>query len=666
MSVPSHACAVRGPIWGDRGRGGAAAAEGRRLGAGFPNRGQARAVLRCGAPRSRARAAGYTAAVVADAEETVGFGQKRAQHEGAAHQVRNWVRLTFDCNDRCVFCLDADTHDGRIRGRAEVKAQILDGRRKGAERLILSGGEPTMHPDFVEFVRLGRSAGYSRVQTVTNGRMFAYREFLTRAIDAGLGEITFSIHGPDAKIHDALVGVKGAFDEEIAGLRHALDDGRVIVNIDVCVMRANVRHLPEMLRRFTAMGVREFDLLQVIPFGRAYREGKDTLFYDLEQARPWLLEAFAYARLPDMHVWLNRFPVEHLEGFEELIQDPYKLGDEVRGRKEEYTRWLDEGIPLSCREPDRCRHCYVRRLCDHLDGVRETTARNRFETVRVDTRWEAQLPEAFGGDPASAERVEAARRLPVLGAARAGPVAKLDLSTRIAESGARTAWIVAPDLAAAMASLATMPTVSHVVLELDDLRGVAEALVDGRLQGRVLAGIRTASVALTEAALLIEGEHEVLAAIGGSLAAWLELQPVWPRRLALVQPSYDLASDASARDVDLPAFVATMRARFEDFDAVPIDGAPVCLTGRAPRRSPPTLDTAMLAPAGGLEIFRYARRFVHGHDRVKSLRCRGCVHVGECEGVHVNWVRAHGFAPLQPVGVADGPRELRAGVEHTR
>ena len=136
-------------------------------------------------------------------------GTKIVQHEEAAHERRNWVRLTFDCNDRCVFCLDAHTHDGTVRAREEIKQQILDGRRKGAERLILSGGEPTIHPDFVDFVRLGRLAGYRKVQTVTNGRMFAYGEFLRRSLDAGLGEITFSIHGPNAKIHDALVGTRG-------------------------------------------------------------------------------------------------------------------------------------------------------------------------------------------------------------------------------------------------------------------------------------------------------------------------------------------------------------------------------------------------------------------------------------------------------------------------
>lgn len=103
---------------------------------------------------------------------------KIVEHEEAAHEKRNWVRLTYDCNDRCIFCLDSHTHDGTNRDCEEIRAQILDGRRKGAQRLILSGGEPTIHPDFVKFVKLGNLAGYRKVQTVTNGRLFAYPDFL--------------------------------------------------------------------------------------------------------------------------------------------------------------------------------------------------------------------------------------------------------------------------------------------------------------------------------------------------------------------------------------------------------------------------------------------------------------------------------------------------------
>jgi hypothetical protein len=48
---------------------------------------------------------------------------KVSDHEAAAHQRSNWVRLTFDCNDRCIFCLDSHTHDGTIRAPAEVKSR---------------------------------------------------------------------------------------------------------------------------------------------------------------------------------------------------------------------------------------------------------------------------------------------------------------------------------------------------------------------------------------------------------------------------------------------------------------------------------------------------------------------------------------------------------------
>ena len=59
---------------------------------------------------------------------------KLAEHEEAAHDKRNWVRLTYDCNNGCIFCLDSQAHDGDMRDRNEIKEQILDGRKKGATR----------------------------------------------------------------------------------------------------------------------------------------------------------------------------------------------------------------------------------------------------------------------------------------------------------------------------------------------------------------------------------------------------------------------------------------------------------------------------------------------------------------------------------------------------
>lgn len=599
---------------------------------------------------------------------------KIAEHEAAAHEKRNWVRLTFDCNDHCVFCLDSHTHTGEMRDREEVKRQILDGRRSGATRLILSGGEPTIHPQFVDFVRLGRLAGYRKIQTVTNGRRFAYGDFLRRSLDAGLSEITFSIHGPNAKVHDALVGTKGAWEEEMKGLRGALDDGRPVVNVDVVINRANVRHLPEMLRLFTELGVKEFDLLQVVPFGRAFTDGRDTLFYDLAEARPYLQEALAYSRRPDLHLWLNRFPPQHLEGYEHLIQDPYKLTDEIRGRKEEFARLLEAGEWLDCRQPERCRHCYLERLCDTLDGALDGLERRAFSIVRVDLGWEEQQSPVFGGDPASGKRarrdaaataalaasgdapeeapdpavarVKGKRALPVLSWPVRRPPGTLD--DALAEARPEALWVVAPDLARVRGELAKLPLLPSLELELDDWSGVEEALVDGRLDGRPLRRATARRASDAARLLAIDAPFEVVLELRRENEAFLLGLAAAPPRLALRQPTYERVTEAKANDLDLRAFFA----RFPH--AVPVEGVPACLLGRAPRGRPPVLDTAMMEPSGRLEIFRYARRYLLEHYRTKSLRCRGCAEDARCDGLHVNQVRAHGYAQLQPIGAAQG------------
>ncbi|KIG14435.1 Radical SAM domain heme biosynthesis protein [Enhygromyxa salina] len=616
---------------------------------------------------------------------------KEVEKEDAAHQKRNWVRLTFDCNDHCVFCLDAHTHNGTNRSREEVKAQILDGRRKGAERLILSGGEPTIHPDFVQFVKLGRLAGYKKIQTVTNGRLFGYKEFITRSIDAGLGEITFSIHGVNARIHDALVGSKGAFEQEVRGLQNALDDGRVIVNIDVCVNRGNVKTLPDLLEKFTNMGVYEYDLLHVIPFGNAYTEGKETLFYDLEEMRPYLLKAFEYSKRPNMHIWLNRFPVPHLEGYENLIQDPYKLNDEIRGRKEEYELLIDHGVPLDCRNPHRCSHCYLEPICDELEDVRATVAESKFEVIRYDTEWDAAQGAVFGGDPASAERSKTRRkmvemlaeaegdgsqiaseaaaaafgipqdqvehrklRLPLLGVGPGSAYKKPEyppLPTQIERAGAVSLWLVSPDLEHAQADAARIDSLfagtTQLELQLQNYAGVAEALAKSpTLFGKQVTRVIVRTAADAEAMLAVDADFEVCVELSKHVEPWLlevAAREQAPARLALRQPTYERQTESGELDLDLPVF-------FSQFQhAVPVDDVPSCVIGRPARTRREQLDTSMMNLQGKLEIFRYIKRYIMDRYWRKSLRCKTCIYTQDCRGMHISYIRAHGFALMQPV-----------------
>lgn len=80
------------------------------------------------------------------------------------------VLFTPGCNLRCPFC-----HNWRLvlepRGpflREEQALQILESRRRFVDAVVLTGGEPTMHPDVPQFLKTLRERGFT-LKIDTNG-----------------------------------------------------------------------------------------------------------------------------------------------------------------------------------------------------------------------------------------------------------------------------------------------------------------------------------------------------------------------------------------------------------------------------------------------------------------------------------------------------------------
>jgi MoaA/NifB/PqqE/SkfB family radical SAM enzyme len=552
--------------------------------------------------------------------------EKILHRESSAVEKRNWIRLTSLCNNRCSFCLDSDAHNGTVTGVMDVKAQILSGKKNGATRLILSGGEPTIHPNYVDFIKFGKALGYRRIQTVTNGRMFAYKDFTKKTIDAGLGEVTFSVHGHNAKLHDALVGCPGAFDEELQGVDNVLADGRAIVNIDVVLTRKNIAHVRDIMELFIARGVYEFDLLQIIPFGRAWSdEYRDILFYDVEEAHPHIQRALELKAHPMVHIWTNRFPLVHLEGHEELIQDPHKLFDEVRGRMAQFDAYIDAGEPLSCRDPARCKHCFLQRFCD---GVFTTHARATGSTVDA-------VAKPFAGSGFDAFRVDL----------RGGRTAAVPA---VGMPDVRAAWLVADDVAQVKGvDVGALPG-EMVWLEVADLKGIGKVVKDGKLGGKPIQRVIVRRGEDVAAAFGIGGgspDFEVKLLLTPESAPWIEkhVREEMPG-LVLGAESHELLSDTARHTVDHKDFFARYRS------PVPVEDIPACLAGPTARTGWPTIfDAAMLDAGGRFAMYGYVQSFVVDSYYSRSIRCDECVMRDECRGLHVNYIRRFGFRQVEPI-----------------
>ena len=300
--------------------------------------------------------------------------------EEIANRKKHWVRAVTACNSKCLFCLDADTPRNVYLEEDVVKADLRRGIEElGADKVIISGGEASLHPLFPEFIRYAKEIGYDRVQTVTNGTQYADKDFYERCVEAGLGEITYSLHGDTPELHDYLTQTPGCFNKLMKALIRSVRDRRMITSVDVVINKQNVGILDKIVELAISVGVTEFDLLHVIPQSNAFRN-RDEMFYDVREYLPILQKVFKLNRHPRFYIWTNRFPVSYLEDLEDLIQDPHKMLDEVNGRRFQVRRYLDEGKPLDCREPDRCQHCVIEPFCNTMDNVVEAQRQETWST----------------------------------------------------------------------------------------------------------------------------------------------------------------------------------------------------------------------------------------------------------------------------------------------
>jgi molybdenum cofactor biosynthesis enzyme MoaA len=534
-----------------------------------------------------------------------------AVQEDAAHERRHWVRISNTCNNRCCFCLDSGLVflDPFVL-TDEVCRQIDEGRAQGATRLILSGGEASIHPDFTELVRYGRQAGYDRVQTITNGRMFTYERFFREVVDAGLGEITFSLHSHRARIHDQITGVDGGFKQALRALRWGLAEPGLIVSVDIVINRLNASTLPETVTFFADLGVGEFDLLHLVPFGRAYCAEEGTVPLAVEPAllRDRLARTFELARQRSLVLWTNRLPAPVLEGYEHLIQDPHKLVDEVRGRHEHMTRLVETGTPLPCRD-ERCDSCYLIHFCDRLHPLQERVASGDVDALRVILRREESAP-ALTGFAASLRHL----------------------------------WVCAPDAAQARALSVTAADEVREVWELESAAGLTDADPFGAHEVRRLVVRRGEDVAPA----LASGVAEVKLILDSETFAWvLEQKRPSPRLVLGFDPPERLSAVRdSAIDLRHP--------RLSDLAAsgVRLEELPPCLGGMLePDPVVWYLDLAALDAQGRLDPDRYVEQYIRREYRVQSLRCAQCIHHLRCPGLHINLVRAQGFGVLEPVVV---------------
>jgi MoaA/NifB/PqqE/SkfB family radical SAM enzyme len=520
-----------------------------------------------------------------------------------------FLKLTRTCNNICSFCCDTVFWNGTHMDAEKVRARMREGAGKGLPRLFLSGGEPTIHPDYLSFIEYGKQLGFSRISTITNGRMFYYPQFAARAVRGGLNEVIFSLNSHDEATHDALVGVKGAYAQCVAGIRNVRRLGCKFV-MNVVVTARNVAQLPDMIRAFHAMGARSATFQQLIPNDRDWARSRNSIYYETERAREPVRAALSVARALGFSPEFKKFPDDFFEGFESQIAEPtswaMELG-EIDWRRPDRHAPYKAGGAVKC-WGERCSYCAYRPFCSHLMRHQATRNEARFDGFELDAT-SAQL----------AESVQAAmQRQP-------------DAPVRV----------LAPDAGAALALVSAMEGRPRAVW-LDSLEGAASLPADVALVASTPAQLDAAA----------ELDNPVEVELNVDTLAWLRAHQAWVRdkgdRLTLSPQVFLRLENAKARQVNLPQALSSLpveRARLVN--------VPACLSGGREPSAPQSFATEELLREAE-DVPAHARHYFFRGYMTKSARCAGCSVTDRCAGVHINYVRQFGYAALEPIRAPAG------------
>jgi MoaA/NifB/PqqE/SkfB family radical SAM enzyme len=162
-----------------------------------------------------------------------------------ATRGRSLIRINGHCNMSCAFCfVDRTVPDFY---EADILAEIERIAARNLTHLVLSGGEPTLHPALPRFIARAKELGFHTIEVQTNGVKTAEPGYARSLVDAGLNKVTCSLHSIDPEHSDKITRLPGAFWKTVRSLHNFRELG-VLTQVAHVVTRSNYQELPSTVR----------------------------------------------------------------------------------------------------------------------------------------------------------------------------------------------------------------------------------------------------------------------------------------------------------------------------------------------------------------------------------------------------------------------------------
>jgi sulfatase maturation enzyme AslB (radical SAM superfamily) len=214
------------------------------------------------------------------------------------------VELANICNLHCSYCFRSD--DNLYSSHAEffpleLLRQIVTEAHTVANvtRINFTGGEPTLHPEFAETLRLIGDAGLT-VSFVTNGWHFERVWPALQANRAAVSHVAFSLDGVTREDHDRWRG-NGSFDRLVRAFTRCYTS-KLPFGIKIVIRRDLVDQLEQIAIFAARMGASSLSFVHVMPTSNTV---VDDSALSLDEQRAAEQEIAILARIFKMNIGID-------------------------------------------------------------------------------------------------------------------------------------------------------------------------------------------------------------------------------------------------------------------------------------------------------------------------------------------------------------------------
>lgn len=150
-----------------------------------------------------------------------------------------YLYLGYLCNESCRFCGLDDSREGYNFNIKDIEIAINSLRDAPPDIIEISGGEPTIHPDFFEICEKIKEIGAKELLVFSNGIKFADKKFASRYASMGIENTIIALHAADSTTHDYITKRKSSFSKTVKGLEN-LSELDVPTSVKFITMKSNI------------------------------------------------------------------------------------------------------------------------------------------------------------------------------------------------------------------------------------------------------------------------------------------------------------------------------------------------------------------------------------------------------------------------------------------